>query len=42
MAELPLHHHDPCARLLTAQSLANGLAPVTGDAKIADYDCRIL
>ena len=39
---LPLHHRDPFDRLLVAQSQVNDLVLVTDDAKIADYDCRIL
>ena len=42
VAELPLHHRDPFDRLLVAQSQVNDLVLVTDDAKIADYDCRIL
>ena len=42
VAELPLHHRDPFDRLLVAQSRVNDLVLVTDDAKIADYDCRIL
>ena len=42
MAELALHHRDPFDRLLVAQSRVNDLVLVTDDAKIADYDCRIL
>ncbi len=42
LAELPLHHRDPFDRMLIVQSQANGLALVTDDAKLADYDCRIL
>lgn len=42
VAELPLHHRDPFDLLLVAQSRVNDLVLVTDDAKIADYDCRIL
>jgi PIN domain nuclease of toxin-antitoxin system len=35
--ELPAHHRDPFDRLLVAQSLAEGMPIVSGDARFSAY-----
>lgn len=37
VASLPLHHRDPFDRLLVAQSIVEGLAIVSRDAKLDAY-----
>ena len=39
---LPAHHRDPFDRLLIAQTEAEGLTLVSGDADIARYDVEVL
>ena len=40
--ELPTHHADPFDRLLVAQATMEQLAIVTGDAKLAAYDVKLV
>lgn len=42
VGELPLHHRDPFDRLLIAQARREGLAMVTADARIAEYDLEVI
>jgi PIN domain nuclease of toxin-antitoxin system len=39
---LPLHHRDPFDRMLVAQARCEGLALVTRDAHIPDYDVAVM
>ena len=39
---LPMHHRDPCDRMIVAQALIEDLVLVTHDGRLADYDLRIL
>ena len=39
---LPLHHRDPFDRMLVAQARCEGLALVTRDTRIPDYDVTVL
>lgn len=39
---LPRHHSDPFDRMLVAQAQSEKLTLVTGDAKLAAYDVRVL
>jgi PIN domain nuclease of toxin-antitoxin system len=39
---LPLHHRDPFDRILAAQAIADGLAIVTADQRIAQYGAPVL
>lgn len=41
-AALPLHHRDPFDRMLIAQARTEGLTLITADARITDYDVRLL
>ena len=42
LAGLPMHHRDPFDRLLVAQSQAEELTLVTHDARMEQYDVRLL
>lgn len=42
VADLPLHHRDPFDRLLISQARAEGLALVTADRRITDYDVTVI
>lgn len=42
MAELPLHHRDPCDCLLAAQSRLENLPIVTADPRIAQDQVRTI
>lgn len=42
LKDMPFHHKDPFDRMLIAQSLANDFPIMTGDPKIAMYNCRVL
>ncbi|MFP3943258.1 MAG: type II toxin-antitoxin system VapC family toxin [Alphaproteobacteria bacterium] len=39
---LPFHHRDPFDRMLIAQARTEGLTLITADARISDYDVRLL
>jgi PIN domain nuclease of toxin-antitoxin system len=39
---LPLLHRDPFDRLLVAQAQIEGLDLITADARLAEYDVRIV
>lgn len=39
---LPTHHRDPFDRLLIAQAEVEGLALVTGDGEMDDYDVEVV
>lgn len=39
---LPLHHRDPFDRLLIAQAAIEGLAIVTSDERIGEYDIGVI
>jgi PIN domain nuclease of toxin-antitoxin system len=39
---LPLHHRDPFDRLLVAQADADGLALVTADSDLDQYDIEVV
>lgn len=39
---LPMHHRDPFDRMIVAQALVEDLVLVTHDARLADYELRIL
>ncbi|MFP4002542.1 MAG: type II toxin-antitoxin system VapC family toxin [Alphaproteobacteria bacterium] len=41
-AALPFHHRDPFDRMLIAQARTEGLTLITADARISDYDVRLL
>ncbi|GAB2527776.1 type II toxin-antitoxin system VapC family toxin [Paramicrobacterium agarici] len=38
LRDMPWHHHDPFDRMLIAQASAEGLALVTVDERIREYD----
>lgn len=42
VAELPLHHRDPFDRMLVAQAQVERLTLVTRDARLAQYDVKVL
>ena len=42
VAQLPLHHGDPFARILVAQSLIEPLRLMTADAALAPYGATVL
>lgn len=42
VADLPRHHNDPFDRMLIAQARLEGLALVTNDQRIAQYDVRVM
>lgn len=39
---LPTHHTDPFDRMLVAQAIVEGLVIVSHDARLRDYDVRVL
>lgn len=39
---LPLHHRDPFDRLLIAQSQLEGMAIISGDDQLAEYDAELV
>jgi len=39
---LPMHHRDPCDRILVAQAKAEALTLISRDPEIAKYDIEIL
>lgn len=41
-AALPLHHRDPFDRMLVAQARTENLILITADARLKDYDVRLL
>jgi len=41
LADLPVHHRDPCDRLLVAQALTDRLPIVTADARFSDYGVEV-
>jgi PIN domain nuclease of toxin-antitoxin system len=40
--DLPFHHRDPFDRMLVAQAQVERLTLVTRDARLAEYDVRLL
>ncbi len=42
VADLPMHHRDPFDRLLIAQARSERLTIVSADARMADYDVRLI
>ena len=42
LAGLPHHHHDPFDRALVAQSIAENLALLSADSKVAMYDVNVI
>lgn len=42
LGELPKHHHDPFDRALIAQAQSEGIALVTADAAIREYDLELV
>lgn len=42
VAELPMHHRDPFDRLLIAQARFEGLALLTADDRLDDYDVEVV
>jgi PIN domain nuclease of toxin-antitoxin system len=42
VASLPPHHRDPFDRLLVAQATVEGLALVSSDGSLRDYDIDVL
>jgi len=42
VGDLPPHHGDPCDRLLIAQTRAEDLTLISGDAIFAGYDLAVL
>ncbi|MCK4515664.1 MAG: type II toxin-antitoxin system VapC family toxin, partial [Spirochaetaceae bacterium] len=42
VVDLPWLHRDPFDRLLVAQSLTEGLALISADAQIAQYDVEVI
>jgi PIN domain nuclease of toxin-antitoxin system len=42
VAELPMHHRDPFDRLLIAQARGEGLAIMTADRRLVDYDVVVV
>ncbi len=42
LKELPFHHKDPFDRMLISQALNRKYALMTDDAKMAEYDCRLV
>lgn len=42
VATLPDHHRDPFDRLLIAQAMVEGLAFLTADELLADYDIEVV
>jgi len=42
VAQLPHHHRDPFDRILVAQAAVEGLALVTHDPKLHEYDVEIV
>lgn len=42
VAVLPMHHRDPFDRLLIAQARGEGLAIMTADRRLADYEVEVV
>jgi PIN domain nuclease of toxin-antitoxin system len=42
LRELPWHHRDPFDRMLVAQASVEGLALVTADARLREYDIHCI
>jgi PIN domain nuclease of toxin-antitoxin system len=42
VADLPMHHRDPFDRLLIAQARGEGLAIMTADRRLVDYDVEVV
>jgi len=42
LASLPLHHRDPCDRMLLAQAIAEGMSVVSQDSQMRPYGVKMI